>query len=68
MTPAEAINYLTDEARRDRELWGVIQAGAKNAGAEDVFAWAEVEPEQVVAVAESWQDIVEQTPPGLSPL
>lgn len=60
MTPLEATHYLMDEQRRDRDLWRVLDAAAKRAGADDVYAWAEAEPESVVALAESWQGVVEQ--------
>jgi hypothetical protein len=59
MTPAEAVHYLMDEARRDEDLWAVL-TGVQSLAEGDIYAWAEAEPEKVVALAESWQGVVEQ--------
>ena len=61
MTPAEAIHYLADESRRDRELERILFAASDTHA--DIYAWAEADPERVVALAESWQGVVAQDIP-----
>jgi hypothetical protein len=68
MTPAEAAQYLADEMRRDYELRDIVYAAVARAGWHDLFEWAGSNPVEVVALAESWQDMVGQTPPGMERL
>jgi fructose-1,6-bisphosphatase len=66
MTPEQAVHYLADQSRLDSALEQILFKAAESHA--DIYAWAEEEPERVVAIAESWQDVVSQTPPGLDPL
>lgn len=63
MTPVEAAHYLADRMKMDRDLRFVISAEAGRAGVTDIFSWAEKHEEQAVALAESWQCMLEQDIP-----
>lgn len=63
MTAAEAAFYLVDQMRVDAELRAVLLIGTRSHGYSDVYAWAEACPDEVIAVAESWADVIVQQPP-----
>jgi len=63
VTAAEAAFYLADQMRVDDELRAIILNGTRERGYSDVYAWAEANPGEVVAIAESWQGVIGQQPP-----
>ncbi len=68
MTAEEATVYLNEQMRQDNMLRNVRVGVLETTEYDDIYAWAEAEPQQVVIIAESWADVVSQTPPGLPPL
>lgn len=60
MTPLEAADYLRRRMHELPEVRTLVSAIVDREGYADMFDWADSAPEEIVLVAESFVDVVDQ--------
>lgn len=60
MTPVEAAKYLMELSRNDLNVRNALMNIIDNSDAQDIPEWVDTHPEQGVAIAVNFQDVLGQ--------